>query len=293
VRLRLALVLAAACALLPAQTDTKPLVKQAGDLVNAEQPAEALKVLARAREQTPTNPEVFVYTGEAHFQLEENEKAVQAFRQAIALDPSIAPFIQNLGHALLRLQRPGEAKEHFQLIADKAKSPGAKARALTGVGLALADEGNDALARARFEEALKIDPSLHRARYRLALMQLKAGENEAAAEHLRAIVAADPLYEGAAYNLALAYRALKNDAAAKEWEERFKDVRKAKRELEDLKSSLRQTPARVDLVLAIARVYARSRSDTDAIAWFTRYLAARPDDAAARVELEAIRARRK
>ena len=59
------------------------------------------------------------------------------------MDPSIAPFIQNLGHALLRLQRPAEAREHFQLIADKAESPGTKARALTGVGLALADEGDE------------------------------------------------------------------------------------------------------------------------------------------------------
>ena len=116
--------------------------------------------------------------------------------------------------------------------------------ALTGVGLALADEGQDALARARFAEALAIDPSLLRARYRLALIQLKAGDDQGAAENLRAVVAVDPLYEGAAYNLGLAYRALKNDAAAKEWEERFKEVRKAKRELEDLKAAWKQSPAK-------------------------------------------------
>ena len=69
-------------------------------------------------------------------------------------------------------------------------------------------------------------------------------------------------------------------------------MRKAKRELEDLKGRWQQNPARIELVLAIARVYARSRSDADAVAWFTRYLAAKPDDAAARGELEAVRARK-
>ena len=111
------LVLALGCAVLPAQTDTRPLKKRAADLVNAELPAEALKLLVRAREQTPRDPEVHVYAGEAHFQLEEYEKAVAAFREAIAIDSSIAPYLHNLGHALLKLQKTAEARTQFQLIA--------------------------------------------------------------------------------------------------------------------------------------------------------------------------------
>jgi tetratricopeptide (TPR) repeat protein len=278
------------CAVLPAQTDTRPLKKRAADLVNAELPAEALKILVRAQEQTPRDPEVRVYAGEAHFQLEEYEKAVAAFREAIAIDPGIAPFLPNLGHALLKLQKTAEARAQFQLIVEKAKQPAAKARALAGVGVALAEEGDEKGARSSFEKALEIDPELDRARYRLALIQLKAGEAEAAATHLLAIVKEHPLYEGAAYNLGLAYRALGNDAAAKEWEEKFKQVRKAKKELEDLKLAWKQT-GRIELMAGIARVYARSGEAADAVSWFSRYLAAKPDDAAAKAELDAIRAK--
>lgn len=287
--LRILAAAAALCAGASAQ-DAKALIRTAAEMIGAERPAEALKVLASAREQMGRNPEVYVYTAEAHFQLEEYEKAVASFREAIAMDAAIAPLLPNFGHALLKLQKTAEARAQFQLIADNARQPAAKARALAGVGTAYADEGDEKAARARFEEALKIDPSLDRARYRLALIQAKAGENEAAVANLLAIVKEHPLYEGAAYNLGLCYRTLKNDEAAKIWEEKFKQVRKAKKDLEDHKLAWKQT-GRIELMAAIARVYARSGEKSDAISWFARYLAVRPDDSGAKAELEALKVR--
>jgi Tfp pilus assembly protein PilF len=286
---RLLLAATLAAAILPAQSDLPALRRQAKALVFAEQPSAALEVLGRAREMAPKDPELLIWTGEAWFQLENWERAATAFREAVALDKDLGPHLQNLGHALLKLQRLREAKEQFQLIADKGPSAGAKARGLTGVGLALVEEGDEKLARARFEEALKLDPAQLRARYRLALIQIRADETAAAIENLRVVVEADPLYEGAAYNLALAYRTAKNETAAKDWEESFKQVRKAKRDLEDLKTALRKNPASVETALAIARVYARAGSNADAAEWFTRYLAARPNDVVAQQELERVR----
>jgi tetratricopeptide (TPR) repeat protein len=273
---------------LRAQAETVPVKKVVAKLLHSERAAEALALVERARAASPRDAEIFVYAGEAHFQLEEHDKAVAAFREAIRLDASLAPHVQNLGHALIKLRRLEEARAHFEVVAERAPNPGARARALAGLGLAHAEDGDLVAARAKFAEALGLDPTLVRARYQIAILQLKSGEHAAAIDHLRAVVAADPLYEGAAYNLFLAYVATKDEAAAKEWERRFKDVRKAKRELEDLKGSLKTNPANGDLMLAIARVYAGAQSHSDAISWYQRCLEVRPDDAAARRELEDV-----
>jgi tetratricopeptide (TPR) repeat protein len=273
------------------QTESAPLKKQAIDLIIAERPSDALVLLEVAKARSPKDPEVLVYFGEAYFQLESNEKAVEAFRAAIAIDQGIASHVPNLGHALLRLRRPAEARAQFETIAASAPNAAARSRALVGVGLALQDEGDEKAARAKFEEALKADPASLRAHYRLALVLIRSSEPAAAIEHLLTVVMVDPLYEGAAYNLALAYRSAKNEAAARDWEQRFKAVRKAKKDLENLKLALRSTPDNAALVLGIARVYAAAGSYGDAASWYGRYTEMKPDDAEARKEFDALRAR--
>jgi tetratricopeptide (TPR) repeat protein len=275
--------------LVAAQAETVPLKKTVANLLLAERPAEALALIVAARERAPKDPELPIYAGEAHFQLEEYEKSVAAFREAIRIDAAVTPYIQNLGHALIKLRRLEEARTHFAIVAERGPNPSARARGLAGLGLAHAENGDLPAARARFSEALAIDPGLLRARYQLAVIQLKAGEHAAAIEHLRAVVAVDPLYEGAAYNLFLGYVAAKDESAAKEWERRFKEVRKAKRELEDLKGALRTDQGNADLMLAIARVYAREHATADAVSWYQRCLDVRPADAAARRELDEVR----
>ena len=178
--------------------------------------------------------------GEAHFQLEEYEKAVDAFRRR---SPSIRRSrrtSRTSGTRLLRLQRPGRGARALPARRRPhafARREGARARGRRnrpgGRGSEKRSPGPGSRRRSRSTRAspravsARADPAQGRRPRRRP------------SRTSRAIVAVDPLYEGAAYNLGLAYRALKNEAAAKEWEERFKEVRKAKSELEDLKVALR------------------------------------------------------
>jgi tetratricopeptide (TPR) repeat protein len=81
--------------------------------------------------------------------------AIDQFRQATALRPEIAAGHENLGRALLDVQRWQEAEQEFR-IAEKL-APGVAT--YNGLGHALAMQGKLDEAIGAFQKALSLDPA--------------------------------------------------------------------------------------------------------------------------------------
>ncbi len=245
-------------------------LKQGQAALREERFEDALAEFEAARAANPRSIDATIFCGEALFLLERFSSAVDRYEAAVKLDPDVAASVYNHGAALLKLRRPSEAKLRFDIVAAKAPRPDARARGTFGVGAALADLGDDAGAEASFKAALGLDPTLLRAKYRLGTLRLRAGDPTTAVKLISEVIAADPFYDGAAYNLALAHSELKNDAEAARYRNEFRRLRDLKNRIDGCKLRLRTEPSDVELVLTIARGYAEAPAWRDAARWFGR-----------------------
>jgi len=116
-------------------------------------------------------------------------KAVTAYRIAERLRPHAVEVPHNLGRVFLNLGRYEEAAESFARAVELAPK---SASARNDLGEAYRRMGQLDAARAAFEAALELDEAYAPALYNLALVCSAAGERAAAAEQLRAYLAAEP-----------------------------------------------------------------------------------------------------
>lgn len=149
-------------------------------------PAEALAALERACSLDPESARPHYLRGVVLEDLGRLEDAAAAYRRAASLEPDRIEAWLAAAEALVDLGRRGEAE---RLLRESGRvHPGI--RQLQG-HLALLDGDLDR-ARARFEEALLLDPEDAGVREDLARVLMLAGRHGEAAIHLRRLVGEDP-----------------------------------------------------------------------------------------------------
>jgi predicted negative regulator of RcsB-dependent stress response len=75
-------------------------------------------------------------------------------------EPDSAVTANQLAATLLKLQRPAEARTLIEAVLDDEKRPGVRSFLLMNLGKALAAEGDSIAARARWDEAVQLNPSI-------------------------------------------------------------------------------------------------------------------------------------
>jgi len=83
------------------ETDVSILLKLAVSLIDQKLYEAAAKVLGRAAKQAPRNSKVFNILGLTWIEIEDFEKAGDAFRKALEINPDFPDYQNNLGRALL------------------------------------------------------------------------------------------------------------------------------------------------------------------------------------------------
>jgi tetratricopeptide (TPR) repeat protein len=109
------------------------------------------------------------------------DRAREAYRRALALEPGHADAHVNLGRLLHEEGLLGEAEGHYRAAA--AAEPG-NGRALYNLGVALEDQGRADAAVEAYETALSLDPELGVAHFNLSRLFEAAGRPEDALRHL-------------------------------------------------------------------------------------------------------------
>ncbi len=125
------------------------------ELIAADRPQEALKLLQRALQIQPESPHVQQFFGAALLEQGEPGKAAEHLRKALAIRPDLAEAHDNLGRALVVLGQPQEAVKHLE-IARKASPPTADLDAV--LGLALMQSGRVQAGIEYLEEAQRLEP---------------------------------------------------------------------------------------------------------------------------------------
>lgn len=118
----------------------------------------------------------------AELELDDPEAAMDAYRQALEIDPTMVDARLNLGRLLHEAGRTVEAEGHYRnALETRPDDP----TALFNLGVALQDLGRPAEAAEIYEKALEVDPGLADAHYNLAVVYEELGRKKAAIRHLK------------------------------------------------------------------------------------------------------------
>ncbi len=158
----------------------------------------ALQRLTAATNEDANLAEARLWLGRALLKKGETPSAINAFRRAVALEPSSVHHIQ-LGLALERSGSPTEAVEEYRAAA--AVDP-KSAEPLERLGALFATNGRFEDAAAAFEKAIAVEPRASRHRIAFADAKAKLGRHEDAVRIYREVLKHDPAAVQVLYKLA-------------------------------------------------------------------------------------------
>jgi tetratricopeptide (TPR) repeat protein len=151
------------------------------------QPRRALAVLEPLR--ASANPDVWNAIGIARAGAGESDKAIEAFEQALRLDPKNAVAWQNIGLTRVHANRPQDALGAFdRAFALNERLP----RAWNGRGAALEQLGRHGEALESWKRALELDPQQFEALLNIGIVAMEQGNRDLGREALTRFAATAP-----------------------------------------------------------------------------------------------------
>jgi tetratricopeptide (TPR) repeat protein len=131
--------------------------QEAAELVREGEHVAALAMLHTLLEHEPDNEYAYYYLGCAHYELEQYEKALKAYVEALRLAPGYLGAMVHAGHTLRMLGRYPEAIRMAQEVLTRAPDD---PDALFLIGSVSFARGDDAQAKAFLERFLHTNPEL-------------------------------------------------------------------------------------------------------------------------------------
>ena len=120
--------------------------------------------------------------------------------------------------------RTNQAKKAVPIAEQLVKAQAASARCHDLLGMAQGQSGNIAAARAAFEKAIAFDGNLAEAKLNLAKLEIATRAYDAASARLNGLLATDPNYSDAMYELAVIADRKGQQAEAQRWLEKARDT---------------------------------------------------------------------
>jgi len=237
---------------------------------------EAITLLRKSLEINPTYAVTHFNLGLALTQKGQTEEAIVEYQTSLALDPDNAEAHIKLGEALFQKGRTDEAVEQYH----KAIEINSLAFwAYNDLGLVLVQNGRADEAIIQYQKALEINPAFLSARNNLGVILFQEGRvTEAIAQYKQALEI-DPSCKETHTNLGLAFAqmgvVLLQAGKVNEAIQQFQEA---------LTVDPGLTQAHSDLGIALAQ----NGQSNEALAQFQEALRLKPDDNAARINLEKI-----
>jgi Tfp pilus assembly protein PilF len=200
-------------------------------LTNAYAPAAAVIRLEEALKSFPNSPPLWFALGLAHFKKQNNEKAEEAFKHSLELNPNFAPALAYRG--MIRVQA-GATAEGITLY-EKALQVDAK---ITVVHHLIADallkqaDADTARVETHLKRAVESDSTFTPARISLGKLFMRTGRWEKAAAEFEQVIKLDASLADAYYQLGRTYVRLKRTAEAQSALATFKRLSETQKERE-------------------------------------------------------------
>jgi tetratricopeptide (TPR) repeat protein len=182
--------------------DVSEVQRTAVSYYNRGEYEKAIEAYKRAIELNPDFTEAYYHLGMAYSSLGKYKEAVEAYSRAVRIKPDYAAAYYNLGHAYSNLNRHDKAIKAFRQSIQY--EPG-NVEAYFALGNAYFDSGKEERAVDTFEAAISRKPDNPYAYYRLGLLYFPTGLHARAAEAFTQVIIRDPRYGEAYFHRAYSY----------------------------------------------------------------------------------------
>ena len=162
----------------------------------------AIEAYKREIEINPDSVEAYYHLGMAYSSLGKYKEAVEAYGRAIKFRPDYAAAYYNLGHAYSNLNQHDKAIKAFRRSIQYEPD---NVEAYFALGTAYYDAGKEEKAVDTFEAAISLKPDNPYAYYRLGLLYFPDGLHARAAEAFTQVIIRDPRYSEAYFHRAYSY----------------------------------------------------------------------------------------
>ncbi len=187
----------------PATPRQAALIQQGIALHTAGRFPEAERLYQTVLRENPSHPDALNLMGLLAIEASQNDIALGYLRKAVALEPAIAMYRNNLGNALVVATRPEEALPHLERAV--ALDPG-YADAWCNLAKAWRQLGDAGKAIKYFQQALAAAPGFLRAEAALAEIASEQGRFDEAMTAFAQILKQEPFHADALLGLAQARR---------------------------------------------------------------------------------------
>lgn len=258
--------------------------------LSARQPVAALETLLVAVKQAPENAEVWLLVGEAQHMRGSPQRAAGSYRQALQLDPNLAPAHAALGSLQLDL---GSYQQAIPPL-EKAYELGERSP-LTLIHLAtalVAGRGNpDDLKRAEALLEESKNPNLPSAQLARGLIEQQKGDLAKARRSYETVLLVMPRHERALYGLAETLRAQGEREKAAATLQRYDRIVKQRQALRTLEDRLNQEGDKPALLRQYAIGLYKAEQYAQSAGHFRTWAAKAPNDPEPKQWLKRLQAR--
>ncbi len=181
---------------------SEALTQKGNSLLEADDQVKARSYFLEAIKYNELNAGAFAGLGEVYDLTNENDKALDSYKKAIALDPSLTEIYGSLG--ILYYQK-GEISEADSYITKALETSGDNAETQFFVGLVRFKQNRLPDAIKAFQTAVKLDPDYSEAYYYLGESYDQSGKNAEAIAAYKEAVRINPKYVEAWFDLGVAY----------------------------------------------------------------------------------------
>jgi tetratricopeptide (TPR) repeat protein len=171
---------------------------------------DSIPLLESGLKIAPQRTDLRAALGESYFMSGRAEKALEEFKQLVALDPTARSYAF-LGLCYRQLGRFDEARKYFQ---EGLKKDPRNAMCLFNMGYIEERQGNHAAAEQHFQEVLRLNPNHPESLLELANLRTASKRYAEAADLLRKFVRVSPSPAPGYYKLAMVERSLHQTEAA-------------------------------------------------------------------------------
>lgn len=164
-------------------------LKEGTEYLSARRYDKAIDSLKQALTLNPNLAPAYLNLGSAYMQLGSYSDAADSIKKAIAINPKDAESRFELGNVYIAMRRPVEAAESFK---EALRINPSFANAQMGLGNVYLNVGQMEQAVTAYQEALRLNPNLVGAHHNLGIAYVRLGRTDAAIESLKTAVRLNP-----------------------------------------------------------------------------------------------------